>query len=160
MPDDEATQLVAFFRGHEWPGVAWIVIAMVVRLLKSDTKIPIDVPAKYRAYLALALGVVSGVLQKVVQEHVDWTTAIVGGVCSAALAAFSHDTIVDAARGGKELVVPGLIVKGAAPGPGKPVSLAPDKGEDVVFSVPPDAKPPSISKPTGQITQNTKELKK
>lgn len=137
MQGDEAAQLVGYLKGHQWPGVAFIVIGLVVRLLKSDTRIPITVKPEHRAYLAFGLGIASGVLQKVVQENVDWTTALVGGVCSAALAAFAHDGIISSARGGRELAIPGVVVPGVPPGPGKPVSIAPPEEPSVApVSVP------------------------
>lgn len=120
----DPSQLGELVTEHKWVGVAAIVIGVVVRLMKSDTKIPINIPTQYRVWLALGLGIVSGVLEAVATGKA-WTPAIVDGLVSAAIAIVGQNAIIDSLRGGKEITVPGLMVPGASPAPGKPPSIDP-----------------------------------
>jgi len=105
-PDD----LLAIVEQRRWLLFAAVVIGLVVRLLKSDTKFPITVPPYARSFLALFLGVVSGVLEKVATQHVSWTSAIVGGLLSAAFAMIGHATVIEGVRKGREFSIPGMMV--------------------------------------------------
>ncbi len=84
------------------------VIGVVVRLLKSDTKIPIDIPAKYRPLAALALGPVVGVIDMVVGGGSTWHAAGVA-VAAPLLAMASHQLCIETLRGGEEIPVPLLM---------------------------------------------------
>jgi hypothetical protein len=99
---------------HKWVAVAALVIGLIVRVLKSDTTIPIVVPPLWRSWLALGLGVVSGVLEKV-STGVTWTSAIVDGLVAGVLAIIGHETIIEGLRGGKELPIPGLMTSPEIP---------------------------------------------
>lgn len=109
---------------HKWLAVSVIAIGSAVRLLKSDTKIPIDIPPKYRVWLAMLLGVVSGVMESV-STGMPWKQAILNGLSAAMVAVLGHNVIVDSMRGGKEFAVPWLTIPGAPPSPGKPPSIPP-----------------------------------
>lgn len=117
----DPSQLGDFIAQHKWVAVAAIVIGLVVRLLKSDTKLP-TVPPRARIWLALGLGVASGVLEKV-STGTTWTNALVDGLVAALLAVTSHEAIIASLRSGKELPVPGLMVDGKAPSPTAPVTV-------------------------------------
>jgi hypothetical protein len=112
---------------HKWVAVAAVIISLCVRLLKSDTKIPIDIPPQYRVWLALGLGGAAGALDKLTAtgDDVTWTSALVQGLIAAAVAIVSHNVVIDSVRGGKEFVVPGLTKTNVPPGPGKPPSISP-----------------------------------
>ncbi len=119
-------QLFDFVMQRKWVAVAAIVIGIIVRLLKSDTKIPIDIPPRWRAPLAVALGGAAGALDKLAeQSDVTWTSALVKGLVAAGIAMITHTLVIDSARGGKEITVPGLTKENTPPGPGKPPSLPP-----------------------------------
>jgi len=108
-----------------WVPLAALVIGFLVRLCKSDTKFPIDIPPKWRWTAALLLGAVSAVLEKKMNSNLTWLQASVGGVFSFALAVAGHSGIIDGMRSGKEFVVPFMTKPGVPPGPGKPTSLPP-----------------------------------
>jgi hypothetical protein len=116
--------IVALIESRKWVPLAALVITFAVRLLKSDTKIPIDIPPRWRIWLALALGCVSGVLEAVV-TGTKWEAAIVGGLVSTGLAVLGQNIVIDSMRGGKEFVVPGLTLVNVPPSPGKPPSIKP-----------------------------------
>lgn len=122
--NEEAQAVVDMVAKRAWVPLAALVVGLIVRLLKSDTKVPIDVPPRVRVWLALGLGVLSGVLEAVATGRA-WGDAIVGGVVSAALAILGQNVVIDSLRGGRELTIPGLIKPGVPPGPGKPPSIRP-----------------------------------
>lgn len=119
-------QLTDFILQRKWVALAALVIGFIVRLLKSDTKIPIDIPPQWRVWLALGLGAASGVLDKFVEAgNTTWTSALVQGLVAAVVAIISHNVVIDSLNGGKELNVPGLIKPNTPPGPGNPPTLPP-----------------------------------
>lgn len=119
-------ELLEQIYARKWVAVAAIIIGLIVRLLKSDTKIPIDIPPRLRAPLAIALGAAAGALDKLGNmQGVTWTTALLEGVTAAVIAIVSHTLVINSARDGKELPIPGLIKEGEPPGPGKPPTIPP-----------------------------------
>lgn len=136
----DPSQLGELVGQHKWVAVAAIVIGLLVRVVKSDIKIPINIPPAARPWLALGLGLLSGVLEKAATGR-TWTSAIVDGVVSAVIAMVAHDAVIGGLRGGKEIPVPGLMIPGAAPGPAKPVTVPPAPLQD------PDQTPTPIVPP-------------
>lgn len=124
LSPDEVHQLIEAVTNHKWLVGSAILIGLLVRLLKSDTKIPIDIPGKYRVWAALGLGVVSGVVNSLATNK-PWLPAFLEGVASAGLAIVGQNAFIESLRGGKELVIPGLIKPGVPPAPGKPASIDP-----------------------------------
>lgn len=106
MPDeqliDAVGQLVA---DHKWVAVASAVIGLLVRLSKRDIAWLPSIDARWRALLAVVLGVASGVLDKVA-NGTPWRAALLGGLFSGMLAISSHDVIIEGFRRGKEIVKP------------------------------------------------------
>ena len=132
--------LFALVTAHKWLAIATIVIAFVVRLLKSDTTIPIDVPPRVRVWLALGLGILAGILNKVANEGTPWRDALLWGLSAAVAAIVGHVTVIDSLRAGREFVIPGLTKPGVPPGPGKPPSIRPPPMGDS------DTDPPGVAK--------------
>lgn len=126
MNPSDIAQLV---QDHKWIPLSAIVIGLLVRLMKSDTTFPITIPPRARMWAAFVLGFVGAVLQYYVQGEVSWTNAIVGGVISSVFAVVGHNAVIDSMRGGREFVVPGLMIPGASPSPGKPASTPPKAAE-------------------------------
>lgn len=87
-------QILALVVAHKWVPLATLVIWAIVRLLKSDVPITPTVPPAYRAWLALLLGAVSGVLEHVAAGQ-TWGLAIAGGLASALLAISSNEVVVE-----------------------------------------------------------------
>jgi hypothetical protein len=129
------TQIIEFLTQHKWIALAAVVINLIVRLLKSDTKIPIDIPAAWRAPLALALGAAAGALSKLVESgNTSWRDALTQGAAAAVLAILAHVFLVGSARGGREITIPGLIKPNTPPGPGKPPSIPPAAGAGLLMT--------------------------
>lgn len=94
---------------HQWVGLAALVIGLIVRLLKEDTRFPpFELPARWRPLLAIGLGLVSGVLQAA-STGTPWCDAILGGVVSGFVAIAGHDAIVESLRDGKDVPLPGVM---------------------------------------------------
>ena len=85
-----------------WVMVAAVVVGSVVRLLKSDTPIPITIPPRWRAVVAMALGLLAGVMERVV-GGTAWTQAIVDGLLAGGLPVVGHELVVESMRDGKEI---------------------------------------------------------
>ena len=117
-----------------WVPIAAVVVVYLLRLVKSDTKLPINIPSGWPRFAVLfLLGFVSGVLEKVASAapgmHYDpktWTSAIVGGLLTSVIALTMHNAY-ESMSGGKELPLPkALLVPGARPSPDKPPSIPPE----------------------------------
>lgn len=98
----DLNQLFQLISEHKWIAVMAVVIGAVVRLLKSDTPLPFSVPARWRSWLALGLGAVSGVLDSLM-AGTPLLQALVEGLGSAMLAIVGHETVVEGLRKGREL---------------------------------------------------------
>lgn len=103
-------ELLAALTERNWPLVSLLVIGFLVRLLKQDTKLPITIPARWRPWIAMALGAASGVLEQIVQGT-PWNDALLGGVAAALVAMGGHNLVVEGLLGGKEIPIPGLTKK-------------------------------------------------
>lgn len=102
--DPSVPVLVDLVSRRAWVPLAIVVIHALVRLLKSP-KLPAPfnrIPPNYRPWVAFVLGIVSGILQSVV-TGTALADAIIGGLISAAFAAFGHDLFIEGVRGGQEI---------------------------------------------------------
>ena len=105
--------ILALVLAHKWIVLASVAIGAVVRLLKSDTVLPVDVPAQWRPLLALALGQISAVLEHVA-AGAPWGTAIAGGLAASVIAILGHEWIVERLLGDRAMPIPGLTKKPSA----------------------------------------------
>lgn len=112
---------------HKWVGLAALVIGLIVRLMKEDTRFPpFALAARWRPMLALGLGIASGVLQAT-STGTPWRDAILGGLVSGVVAISGHEAIVESIRNGKDVSLPGLMKvppepnRGPKPEPPTPV---------------------------------------
>jgi hypothetical protein len=94
-------ELSALLAEHKWLAALALFIGAMVRLLKSDTPLPWTVPAQWRSWLAVGLGVVGGVLDALVAGTPS-VRALLQGLGAAAIAIAAHDTLVEGLRGGRE----------------------------------------------------------
>lgn len=124
---------------NKYVALAALCIGLIVRLLKSDTKIPIDIPPRARFWLGLGLSLVAGVLEKL-GTGLPWKQAMLDGLVAWGLAVLGHNAVIDSLRGGKEFAIPGLMVPGAPPSPGKPPSIPP-REKDTELPPPPKVPP-------------------
>lgn len=111
MTTDQQQQLLALLADHQYLLLSYLVMALVigalVRLCKSDSPIPLlaKVPAVWRPRIAVALGVVGGVLSALAAK-VPLSVAVAGGVIAAFTAVTGHEVLIEGARGGSELLGP------------------------------------------------------
>lgn len=98
-------QFVALIQSHAWIPLASIAIGFAVRLVKSDAAVawfPVAIPPQVRSWLALGLGLVAGVLDKVVAGS-SWSVALMGGIAAAITAISGHELVIESLRGGREI---------------------------------------------------------
>ena len=88
-------------RLHAWVALAAMVIGALVRVLKGDSPLPCVSP-RVRPWLALGLGMVSGVLSALLTST-PLSTTILEGLIAGATAIAGHDTLIEGLRGGREL---------------------------------------------------------
>jgi len=131
---------------HQWVGLASLVIGLVVRLLKEDTRFPpFAIPARWRPMLALGLGVASGVL-RTVATGTPWRVAVLGGLVSGFAAIAGHASVVDGVRNGRDIPMPGLTKKPAASAPPPPADPDPEQPPPT-DPAPPTPRDPSARQP-------------
>lgn len=138
--------IVAAANAGQWILVAALAIGILVRLVKSDNKFPIDIPPRLRVWLALGLGVISGILMKVA-SGMTWKASIVAGLASSVTAILGQNVVIDSIRGGKEIPVPGLMKGPPAVDPDSPPGVDLPQGA---------VSPPTPSDPAGAPTKPNK----
>jgi len=99
--------LVAMLAEHRWVAACALVIGAIVRVLKSDSPLPewLHVSKERRPWLAMALGIVAGVLEAIA-GGTPWARALAEGLAAALLAIAGHEVVIEKARGGKEIPIP------------------------------------------------------
>lgn len=93
--------LEALDTGKYWVFAA-LVVGLLIRLLKANPKLEERFPARVRPWLAVALGVLAGVLNAVV-AGTPLVRAIILGVVSGGAAVLGHDLVIEGLRDGKEI---------------------------------------------------------
>lgn len=107
--------LLAAISEHKWLGVAVIVLGMVVRLLKSDTKLPINIPQRWLPLATIVLGQAYSVCQ-MIASGMAWKPAVMQGLKVSLLTMGLFDVVVKAVFNGKDLPVwLGWLLKPADP---------------------------------------------
>lgn len=81
--------------------VAVMVVGAIVRLLKDDTKFPIDIPARWQPVVTVFIGQVYAVLQAIA-GGVDWKVAVGAGLKVAFVAMGLFDLVVKALLNGHD----------------------------------------------------------
>ena len=101
---------------HKWVMVIALVVGLLVRLMKSDSKIITLLPTPLqrwfaitwvRTWYALILSAVGG-WAAIVLGGGDWRSALEQALVAFTLAVLGHQTIIEGMRSGKEIPVPGL----------------------------------------------------
>lgn len=100
-------QAIALTKAHLWIPLASLFINVAVRLSKTDDVVawfPVNLRPKVRPYLALGLGVLSGIVAGL--KTGSWGSAIAGGIVAGMLAITTHDVVVESIRNGRDIGVP------------------------------------------------------
>lgn len=121
MDPQALTQLIL---EHKWFALLALTIGFVVRMGKPDVVGP-SLPSKWRAPLAIGLGVAGGFVVPVLQKLAGGAApkdALVWGIGAALAAIAGHDTIIEGVRGGKEFSMPLLMKSGGGGGAGATVA--------------------------------------
>lgn len=105
-------QLLAAYQAGGWVPLTAAVGGALVRLMKSDTTLPIDLPRAWRPYVAIAITVALSIVQhRFAGTGGSWAQAIGFGIVAGGLAIVGHVTGIEWLRDGRELPVPGLMRK-------------------------------------------------
>ena len=104
----DITQLVALASGHKWLALIALVVGLLVRVFKDDTKIPGVIPKPARPWIALGLGLVLGTVQQRI-AGAAWLDAVVSGALAGLLPIVAHKLGIEWLRDGKEVALPGLM---------------------------------------------------
>lgn len=121
---NEVEILIELAKAKQWVPLSAAVVFALLRLMKNDTKFPINIEPRVRVWMALVLGLIAGLLSAVA-NGLHWQTAVLIGIAASAMAVLGHNVAIDSLRGGKEIVIPGMMIPGASPSPGKPPSIPP-----------------------------------
>ncbi len=97
----DLSELSGLLAEHKWVAALALLIMALVRLLKSDSPLPWSVPAQWRSWLALGLGVIGGILDALV-AGTSPLRALLQGLAAGAIAITAHDTVIEGLRGGQE----------------------------------------------------------
>lgn len=101
---DFVMQAFALLKAGGWLPLSVLVVGFVARLLKSDTKIPINIPARWQPFLVLFLGQAAAILTSL--EHVGaglWLPVLAKGLFTALITMGLFDVLVKAVFNGKDL---------------------------------------------------------
>lgn len=85
-------QLSTLFTGHQWLGIAIVVVGWLVSLTSDTSKLPLNIPDRFKPLIALLFGQLYAVLEAI-QSGEDWKTAVAHGIV-AALSATGFSTII------------------------------------------------------------------
>lgn len=113
--------IIQLAKTNIWWTVTALVIGLVVRALKTDGPIPITIPAKWRPWLAVALGILSTVVN-MLATGTPLKDALAGGLVAALASISGHELLVESARGGRELgeSQPDFVKRSVPPPPPPP----------------------------------------
>lgn len=104
----ELQQIIDLTVHYKWWALATLVIGLIVRLLKDDTKLP-TFPAKWRSLLAIFLGIVAGVIDKIA-SGTSYKHAMLGGLIASFVSIVGHDVFIEGIRNGKEIPLPRALL--------------------------------------------------
>lgn len=97
-------QFADAIQNQKWVLLGALIIGALVRLLKVKPELAEKIPPRWRPVFATGLGILWGVLDKVAITGQAWGPAIISGLFAAAIAVWGHDTVIEAVRGGNELL--------------------------------------------------------
>ena len=109
----ELQQIVDLAVSNKWLPVGSLTIGLIVRLFKDDTKFP-TVPPRARALLAIILGVIASVIDKISTDS-SYNHALTWGIIAASISIISHDLFIEGVRNGKEIPLPKVLLKKPIP---------------------------------------------
>lgn len=111
MPtDDLVSALTDLISQHKWVALGAVAIGLVIRLLKEDTAIPISIPPRARIWIVLLGGIIYAEIGRVA-GGMPWKQAAAEGLAAALTAVIGHEAVIESARNGKEIPIPGLMKK-------------------------------------------------
>ena len=108
MDMNDLMQFYALLKANAYLLLAAFSIGLFVRALKSDTKIPFEIPSRFRPPVAALLGIVAGGLEAVA-KGMPFQDALRQGAIMGLVTILGHFLVIDVIRGGKEIPLPWLM---------------------------------------------------
>lgn len=102
---NDANQLYEFLMAHKYWAFASLAVGLMVRLLKAHPVLAEKLPPRARPWIAVGLGVASGVLESIV-SGTPVVKALMLGAISGFGAIIGHDLFIEGLRNGKEIGAP------------------------------------------------------
>jgi hypothetical protein len=139
-PAPDPSVLFNAIYAHQWAVVVGFVLYLAFALTKQGwfgTWLQAKLPSKYYSIVVPLFGVLGTEAVALVQGT-PWTTALLNGLLSGITAVMAHESVVEAVRGGKE-IVPAKSSKSNGGGPASVKPVAPPAAP------PPPAPPPAAA---------------
>lgn len=103
-PNVDPQTILAALQAHQWLVLGGIGISLTIAVVKQRSLwFAAHVPAWALPWMAVGLGVL-GVGSTDLIAGKTWRQALFDGLASGVLAVFAHQTVVEGARGGKEII--------------------------------------------------------
>lgn len=102
--------LLALALGHKWLALIALLVGLLIRVFKDDTKVPGVIPKPARPWIAFLLGLALGVIERRT-SGAPWKDSLISGVVVGLLPIAGHWLGIEKLRDGKELDLPGLMVE-------------------------------------------------
>lgn len=109
----ELQKIVDLVVDNKWLPVGSLIIGLIIRLFKDDTKFP-TVPPRVRTLLALILGTIAAVIDKI-STGTSYEKALLWGIVAASISIIGHDLFIEGVRNGKEIPLPKALLKKSNP---------------------------------------------
>lgn len=102
--------LLALALGHKWLALIAVLVGLLIRVFKDDTKVPGVIPKPARPWIAFLLGLALGIIERRT-SGAPWRDSLVSGVIVGLLPIAGHWLGIEKLRDGKELDLPGLMAE-------------------------------------------------
>lgn len=94
--------ILALLKQHAWLAAGVIIVGLIVRMLKSDAKFPINIPTRWLPVATLVLSQAYTTLEAI-QSGTPWKTAVWTGLTLAMTTMGLFDLVIKAVLNGKDM---------------------------------------------------------
>jgi hypothetical protein len=102
----DLTNVFQLLNDHKWQAVAVLVLGYLVRLLQCDTKVPLDLPVKFRIPVEMILAIATGVVGKLEIPGTTWQIACAWGAVAGLMLVTGRTSIQNVTGQDPALFVP------------------------------------------------------
>ena len=102
--------LLTLALSHRWLALVAVLVGLLIRVFKDDTRVPGVIPKPARPWIAFLLGLTLGIIERRT-NGAPWRDSIFSGVFVGVLPILGHWFGIEKLRDGKEIGLPGLMVE-------------------------------------------------